>query len=218
MAIDLDQSHRIRTGFAEWAPTYDDDTKGAMKWAAPQCLTSLLRPHLFDGVKILDLGCGTGQAPEYLKDLKLEWTGVDLCAAMLKQARESGRYQHTRRMNVERRHYPFARNSFDAVMAGGVLEFTSRLDQVLKQVCRILKPGAHVAFSVELPDRGTEFDVLDSEEYYYIRYRYSESLARQYIQQAGLECRQTEKLKAYRSDEGVYVRYACFLARKPDLE
>jgi len=214
MAIDRDQSFRIRTGFTEWAPTYDEDTKGRMRWSAPAALTALLRPHLHDGQRILDLGCGTGQMPEYLTDVALEWTGVDLCSGMLRHARESGRYGEIRRMNVERRRYPFAAGSFDAVVAGGVLEFTANLETVLWEVRRILRGGGHLAFSVELPPRGVEFDVLDSEDYYYIRYRYSERLARRLLDQAGLDLLQCERLKAYRSDDGPFVRYACFLSRR----
>lgn len=213
MAIDLKQSQRIRTGFAEWAPTYDDDTKGDMLWAAPAELTRMLRPHLHPGNRVFDLGCGTGQAAEKLKDLDLEWTGVDLSTQMLRQARDSGRYRLVRRMNAERKRYPFANAAFDAVVAAGVFEFTDKLGQILKQVRRILAPGGHVAFSVELPpEQGAEFDILDSDDYYYLRYRYSERLVKKLIQDADLKLLYMKELNAYRNEEGDPVRYACFLA------
>ena len=214
MPIDFDQSYRIRTGFTEWAPTYDDDTTGYMQWVAPKHLGALLDACVKSGDRILDLGCGTGQGPEHLNGKKLVWTGVDLCTAMLKQARERGTYREVRRMNVERKRYPFPSASFEAVMAGGVLEFTDKLGQVLKEIHRLLVPGGHVAFSVEVPERGTDFDVLDSEEFYYIRYRYSEAHAKELLKQAHLELVQTERINAYRSEEGIPVRYACFLARR----
>lgn len=156
MPIDPTQAHRVNIGFSEWAPTYDEETTGAMGWATPERLAAMLRPHLAPTAHVLDLGCGTGQAPAHLEDLHPKWTGVDLCTAMLRHARQTGRYARIARMNIERQRYPFPAAHFDAVLAAGVMEFSARLDHVLAQTRRILKPGGHFAFSVELPPRATQ--------------------------------------------------------------
>lgn len=214
MGIDLRQSERIRTGFSEWAPTYDQDTRGEMQWAAPRQLTAMLRPHLRAGDRVLDLGCGTGQSPQHLAYLRLEWTGVDLCLPMLAQARATGAYREVRRMNVERRRYPFSPQSFDAVLAAGVFEFTAHLGRILKELRRLLVDQGVVAFSVELPPSEADADVLDSDEFYYLRYRYGTALVEKYLDEAKLSLRKMERIQAYLLDAETSVSYACFLASR----
>ena len=215
MAIDRRQAAGLREGFDEWAAFYDEETRGPMRWSAPAKLAGWLAPRLGDGERILDLGCGTGQAPEYFPSRRLRWTGADLSSEMLRLARQSGAYDELRKMNVERRRYPFPARHFDAVTASGVFEFTDRLDRALGEIRRILKPAGWLAFTVEAPPKsGDDFDVFDSDEYYYIRYRYGMDRVRGMLDRLKFETPHAERIAAYIDDDGEQVYYNCFLCRR----
>ncbi|OPZ19014.1 MAG: Demethylrebeccamycin-D-glucose O-methyltransferase [candidate division BRC1 bacterium ADurb.BinA364] len=217
MPIDKRQARALRKGFAEWSGTFDEDTFGPMRWTAPRTLADRLKPQLRDGDRMLDLGCGTGQSPALYAPLRLRWSGADISAAMLALAARNGAYESLRRMNIDRRRYPFAARSFDAVVSSGVFEFTAHLGQALREIARILRPGGHLAMTAEAPSRDElDFEVFESDEYYYIRYRYSRRLVETLLREAGFEPLECEKFPAYRNEYGRDIFYFAFLARRMD--
>ena len=94
------------------------------------------------GKKILDLGCGLGEAAVYFaKKGAHSWAG-DVSPGMLdvvqRLAALHGVSVETRQFPAEE--IPFPKQFFDVVYAGNVLHH-SKLEQVLKEGRRVLKPG-----------------------------------------------------------------------------
>lgn len=97
--------------------------------------------------KVLDVACGTGDMVlELLRTrhaASLQVTGVDLSEEMLAIAKRKAPQAEYRLADAE--HLPFGDASFDAVTcAFGVRNFV-HLEQGLKEMVRVLKPGGRMA-------------------------------------------------------------------------
>lgn len=91
------------------------------------------------GRRILDLGCGKGRFARPLAEGGAEVIGIDLSAAMLADAAGIARVRGSARR------LPFAAASFDAVVAVEVFEHLARIDDVLGEARRVLRPGGLLA-------------------------------------------------------------------------
>ena len=116
------------------------------------------RLYLADGMKVLDLGCGTGRhlhALYYAADMVC--IGVDLVHEELLKTREgfdilpdcSGDRGQTYGLTcASALKLPFAANTFDRIICSEVLEHIHDFEQALLEINRILKPGGKLAISV----------------------------------------------------------------------
>jgi len=92
------------------------------------------------GDKILEFGCGTGAFTDYIKDLEtdLDVTGLDISGECIKSAQEKIKGVNFIKGDIERTE--FEDNSFDIVIASGVLHHFPDLYPAIKESLRILKP------------------------------------------------------------------------------
>jgi SAM-dependent methyltransferase len=93
---------------------------------------------------VLDLGCRSGAVTEHFLDGN-RVTGVDVDASALERAAERGIVPV--RANAEER-LPFDEGSFDAVVAGELLEHVRDPAEVVAEVRRVLRPGGTFVGSV----------------------------------------------------------------------
>lgn len=100
----------------------------------------------------LDVGCGDGRLAEvYLSGTKsVEWIGLELDARDAELARQRGVYSQVHHESATR--VSERSGSFDIVFANSVLEHMPRLDEVLSEVSRVLKPNGTFAFTVPAPE------------------------------------------------------------------
>jgi SAM-dependent methyltransferase len=97
------------------------------------------------GRKVLDLGCGAGEAAVWFAKQGANVVASDLSSEFLDLVR---RVAELHGVTVETHHgdsdyLNFADNTFDVVYAGNVLHHVD-LDKTLEQIHRILKPGGKV--------------------------------------------------------------------------
>lgn len=107
---------------------------------------------VFDALKfnhhsrVLELGSGSGALwDENLERIPGKWEIflTDPSTAMLERARESLHNNHrkTHFLGVDGQTLPFIDESFDAVIAIGVLDLLPQLDHSLREIHRVLKPS-----------------------------------------------------------------------------
>lgn len=95
------------------------------------------------GMKILDLGCGTGNVAFQLRELtKVSVIGVDISLPMLKVAR--GKSLDVIRSDVDSYQLPFHDSSSNAVIVAYVIHQISNLDSFFSECYRVLRSGALV--------------------------------------------------------------------------
>ncbi|WKJ92010.1 class I SAM-dependent methyltransferase [Methylomonas montana] len=107
--------------------------------------------------RILDLGCGDGRYFSLIWPLATDVVGVDLDPEVAELGRQSGIYKDVHVVPAQQ--IPEADGSFDHVFANCSLEHMDRLDDVLAEVFRCLKPGGNLLCSV-VTDRFVEWALL----------------------------------------------------------
>ena len=95
---------------------------------------------------MLDLGCGDGLIGDLLFGDGGVEVGLDPWADQLRQAAASGVYGHVDRAAGDA--LPYHEASFATVFSNSVLEHIPDVEEVLREVGRVLKPGGHFIFTV----------------------------------------------------------------------
>lgn len=143
-----DKGTFVREMFARIAPRYDLANRvltGGLDERWRRRAIALLAPPR--GGRILDCCCGTGDLVFGLlrADPTLEVVGVDFCEPMLERARQRA----SRRRNGAPRFVagdvttmPFEASAFDGATMGFSLRNVVDVEQTLREILRVLRPGA----------------------------------------------------------------------------
>lgn len=148
-------SKYVATVFDGYAKTFDAHLTGALNYRAPEQIVGLIRGIMRprdENWDVLDLGCGTGLAGAAIAPNARQLVGVDLSAKMLDKARRRNVY--SRLVNSDllemTRQEPSA--GYDAITATDVFIYLGRLDDIVAQAKRLLRPAGVFAFSIEALD------------------------------------------------------------------
>ncbi|OIR11485.1 ubiquinone biosynthesis O-methyltransferase [mine drainage metagenome] len=142
-------SEYVEQTFDAFAKTFEN-VLGRLKYSGPR----LVQEHLAAldipaaGLRVLDLGCGTGLVGEVLQPHARELVGVDLSRAMLDQAAAKHLYRQLHRSGI----VEFLRAShdrYDLVACMDTLTYFGKLEEVFTLIRRNLEPGGLLLFSTE---------------------------------------------------------------------
>jgi ubiquinone/menaquinone biosynthesis C-methylase UbiE len=96
---------------------------------------------------VMDLGCGDGRSIDYFrkKDPDIKWVGVDIESSpeVDSRTRSDGEFVSYDGINL-----PFANDSFDLIFSDQVFEHVRYPKELLKEICRVLKPEGYFTGSV----------------------------------------------------------------------
>jgi len=98
------------------------------------------------GMKVLDVGCGTGLYALDLAARGLDVTGVDISRPMLERARAKAKHAglDVQFQESDALQLPFNDQGFDAVLSVTALEFAPDLSAALREAFRVLKTGGRL--------------------------------------------------------------------------
>lgn len=116
----------------------------------------LLRPLLAGAprrLRVLDVGCGTGDVLDGLPRDCMSLTGVDMVAEMIEEARRT--HPGDTFLVADATNLPFEPESMDVITSLGVLEYVPDPQAVLRSMWRVLAPGGHLIMS--FPNRRSPF-------------------------------------------------------------
>lgn len=118
------------------------------------------------GLRILDLGCGGGQASIAFARQGAQVTGIDISAQQLRFARErmaaAGVTVDFRQ--VDATHLAgFADDHWDLIFSTATLHYVTPLAACLAECWRVLRPAGRLVFSVDHPMRNVFFDEEEQE-------------------------------------------------------
>ncbi len=151
-----------REGYDRWSACYDDEDNPLIALEEPK-VAELLEP--VGGLRILDLGCGTGRHALRLAAAGANVTAIDFSDGMLARARERAGslpiHFHTHDLTQP---LPFADASFDRIVCGLVLDHIPELKPLFGEMRRVCSPGGFAVISVMHPAmmlRGVEARFTD---------------------------------------------------------
>ncbi|MCD5323411.1 MULTISPECIES: class I SAM-dependent methyltransferase [Pontibacillus] len=155
-----------------------------------------LSKQIFNGEKltsdlhVLDLGCGTGQSSEYIRDtFGCEVTGIDQHPIMIQKANE--RQADVTFLEGDAEDLPFPDHSFDFIFTESTIAFTD-MPRTLEEIRRVLTPKGTVLF-LEMTAEHPIPDSLKKQimNLYHIQAIYLESEWKEELNRAGftnIEC------------------------------
>ena len=104
----------------------------------------------YKGKKLLEVGCGVGIDLVRFAKAGAEVTGIDLSERAIQLAEKnfelSGVKGELRVMDGE--HLEFSSGTFDMVYAHGVLPYTTSIQNMIREIFRVLKPGGEAILQV----------------------------------------------------------------------
>ncbi len=112
-------------------------------------LLHFLEPH--GGKLYLDIGCGTGNYTAALARQGLNFVGVEPSEEMLKEARK--RDEQITWLQGTAEQIPIEGNAFDGVIATLTIHHWVDIDRAIKEICRVIKPGAKLIIFTALPQQ-----------------------------------------------------------------
>ena len=159
-----DLASGIREGYDRWSPIYDHDLNPLPALEEPVVRAAAGEVK---GLRVLDLGCGTGRHTVWLAQGGAHVTAVDFSEGMLAQARQK-LGAHAVRWLVHDLHQalPFENGEFDLIVNGLVLEHLNNFVAFFVEMRRVLKPRGRAIISTLHPAmflRGSQARFTDPE-------------------------------------------------------
>jgi len=140
--------------FDAFAAEFDHRLTGELGYRLPDEVAGAIAPWLAQrrGLRVADLGCGTGLSGALVRESAAELVGVDLSAGMLAQARARGLYDRLEQQDVAAFLEGCDEASLDLILALDVFIYVGALDRVMAAGARALAPDGRLVFSVETLD------------------------------------------------------------------
>lgn len=132
-------------GYDLWSAIYDAEDNPLILLEEPQVKRLLGDVR---GLRIADLGCGTGRHTLPVARAGAQVTAVDFSMGMMAKARGKPGAETVQFIRHDlSRDLPFASRTFDRVMCCLVLEHIADLDQMIGEMARICRPGGSIVLS-----------------------------------------------------------------------
>ena len=145
---DSKNDNRLTEVYRDWAKKYDYDNDHVLGTVSQPKSVNLLSTRLKDKTaKIIDVGCGTGLVGEKLKAKDfIYFDGLDISKDMLSIAKTRG-YRNLFLGSLNKQ-LPVLDDAYDAAMCIGVFTHGHVSSDGFNELCRIVKPGGYVCFTI----------------------------------------------------------------------
>lgn len=137
----------IRDYYDRWASSYDEDLD-AIGYVAPRRAAEMMLTFgIAPSDPILDAGCGTGLTGAELSRCGFtSVTGIDVSTVSLNKAREKECYARLAQQDLNEA-LDFAAASFAAAQCIGTLTYIANCGHLMREFCRVVRPGGIVLFT-----------------------------------------------------------------------
>lgn len=112
--------------------------------AETRCVFDLFKAK--KGMKVLDVGCGTGNFSIKLAKMGCEVVGIDVSEEMLKVAEAKAREEglNIKFYKMDAHQMEFEDNTFDGVLSVTAFEFLKEPEKAIEEIFRVLKPNGQL--------------------------------------------------------------------------
>ena len=136
---------------------YDCDSKTAGENAVFHTLSMM---NYNEGERLLDYGCGFGRLVPYFLEKKLDYNGIDISEAMIKECKKHYAHIENKFSVAEGESLPFCDNYFDKIVCYGVFDACYQ-ELALGEMFRVLKKDG----SLLLTGKNTNYYEDDEQAY-----------------------------------------------------
>ncbi len=145
---DAKNDNSLTKVYRDWAKKYDYDNDYVLGTVSQSKSVNLLSTRLKNKTaKIIDVGCGTGLVGEKLKAKDfIYFDGIDISKDMLSIAKSRG-YRNLFLGSLNKK-LPLLDNAYDTAMCVGVFTHGHVSSDGFNELCRIVKPGGYVCFTI----------------------------------------------------------------------
>ena len=142
----------VEATFDAFAPTFDSHLRG-LGYQGPELIGQALELAGLPaaGLRVLDIGCGTGLCGAVLRPRAAVLHGVDLSAAMLARAYERSLYDRLEKAELSA-FMGSMEASYEVIAAADSLNYFGELFPVFTAAAQALVPGGVLVFTVEAGD------------------------------------------------------------------
>lgn len=167
--VDGAPSQYVAQVFDRYAESFDAKLTQELHYTIPEQLVALARQcaAATEQWDVLDLGCGTGLVGAAIAPYARKLVGVDLSVNMLAKARERGLYQRTECMDLLAMMRGEDASTYDVVVAADVFIYVGKIDEVVAEAKRLLRPGGLFVFSVEALEAQVAADAAGGNQQHY---------------------------------------------------
>lgn len=163
----------VESLFDGYADNFDKHLVQNLKYDIPEKLVSLIMRNFSSPLKkwsVLDLGCGTGLTGAAIVPFTKQLVGVDLSSKMLEKAHARNIYQRLEQSDLLAMMRLEQNASYDLIIATDVFVYLGKLDEVICETRRLLRPGGIFAFSIEVMEpKKNDKDTPDIQPDYQLR-------------------------------------------------
>jgi len=146
------ESRAAARNYDQMAGDYDEVVARVCHYFAP--VAAFVRRQIHPGMRVLDLGCGTGLSTRGL-EADVEVVGLDLSPAMLVETQKARPATRVCLHDLNEA-LPAGLGRFDVVLAVACLEFCRDLPALCRRIAKALKPGGIALFTVPHRERGDQ--------------------------------------------------------------
>jgi predicted TPR repeat methyltransferase len=141
----------VRDVFDQFAAQYDNSLESNLHYRLPAQLLEFYRLIAFKqgGVRLLDLGCGTGLVGEQFRAICSFMTGVDLSIQMVEAARNKNIYKSLYVSEIVSFLLKNQQQTYDLMISADVFPYMGDLSPVLTAAREWVMSNAYFLFSVE---------------------------------------------------------------------
>ena len=153
MTYDWEETLHLPAGSREWFEEIDRRFLSASYFAEDKegnPFGRFLHPELIAGKKVLEVGCGMGTHASLLSKAGADVTAIDLTERAVETTRRRFELFGLRGtiVRADAEQLPFENASFDFVWTWGVIHHSSRMEDCLSEIARVLRPGGHLFLMV----------------------------------------------------------------------
>lgn len=144
------QKHEATREFTRWSESYD---RCVLQWLlfgpSHRAILRRIRIAYQDRpIRVLDVGCGTGQFAERMRSAlpNAQIVGIDLVQGMLSKGHDRWRLHasHVAPVQGDSERLPFASGSFDVVTCANSFHHYPHQDRAILEMKRVLRPGGRL--------------------------------------------------------------------------
>lgn len=130
---------------------YDDASNGEFRWTPPLELKKIIKPFLKKHLIVLDVGVGTGQTSEIFIKKGASVTGIDISQKMLDLAGSKYKFKTLIKHDITKGLPEVLKSEkFDIIVASGIFEFTKDMENILKNLLKLLESNGIIVLTYEV--------------------------------------------------------------------